>query len=112
MGVVLYRRGDTHTVRGVRCELKVVDSRHFSGTPDAGWFLNVRDIDKVEKPEVKEVATDLIVEEPTVPETVKTIDGMDNDEIRVAAKMAKMNDYDTARIRTLKHRLKAKECRT
>lgn len=100
MSIVLYRKGDTHTVRGIACELKIVSHEHFSGVPDAGWFLNVQDINKVGKTEEPQ---EIVVSEET-----KTIDGMDNDEIRVAAKMAGMRDYDTARIRTLKKKLKVK----
>lgn len=105
MSIVLYRKGDTHTVRGIACELKIVSHEHFSGVPDAGWFLNVQDINKVGKTEEpQEIESNVIV----VSEETKTIDGMDNDEIRVAAKMAGMRDYDTARIRTLKNKLKVK----
>lgn len=108
MSIVLYRKGDTHTVKGIRCELKKIDPEYFSGVPESGWFLSVRDINKAVEPERAE--TDVQAKEKTIPKDIKTIDGMDNDEIRIAAKLADMADYKTARIRTLKNRLKATEC--
>ena len=39
MGVVLFRKGETHTVNGIKCEFKIFDEYLFSSNLEAGWFL-------------------------------------------------------------------------
>lgn len=40
MGVTLYKPGDTHTVNGIPCDLKVFDPQTFESSLEAGWFLS------------------------------------------------------------------------
>ena len=41
MSVALYREGDTHTVRGVRCEMTRCDHNEVQAHLDAGWSYSV-----------------------------------------------------------------------
>ena len=39
MGVALYKPGNTHTVNGIDCEMKVFDEYLFTSALDIGWNL-------------------------------------------------------------------------
>ncbi|MCP4144700.1 MAG: hypothetical protein GY752_05385 [bacterium] len=104
MAVVLYRQGDTHTVNGIRCELIRVDHELFTGTPDPGWFFSPEEA-------YKEIDNGVQKEESEEPkaEKVKKITAKkktSNDKVRLAAKKAGIEDFDKARIGTLKEKLK------
>lgn len=98
MGLVLYRKGDTHTVKGVLCELKVVDSATFTGQVEKGWYISVNDIDGIPEPKEPEVVKDL---EPV------NIDELPSEKIRELARINKIEKFSTARISTLKGKLTA-----
>ena len=40
MGVTLYKPGNTHVVRGVKCTLEVFPSDSFLVNLDQGWFVS------------------------------------------------------------------------
>jgi len=93
MGVVLYRKGETHTVRGIKVEAQVFDAHLFEPNLNAGWCLSPEDVYK----EVKEP------EQPEFEEVDTNGSGkLSNKEIRSAAERMGIEDYDTARIATLK----------
>ncbi len=99
MAVVVYRRGNTHTVNGIRCELKIINHELFNGEPDPGWFFSPEDA-------YKEIDNGLQKEENEAKEEEKE---MSNEEIRTAAKDAGIENFDKARIGTLKEKLKNAE---
>ena len=135
MGVVLYRKGDTHIVNKIPCELKVIDHKHFNGEPEPGWFLSVEDINRIEMSEEAEANLKLHIEKAhrdikaravkvtpdvnqTQKEEVKTEEAeekenvlnfakMSNKKIREHAEKAKIKNFKTARIETLKEQLRA-----
>jgi len=92
MSVVLYRQGNTHTVNGIDCELKLVRSRTFTGTPEEGWFLSPEEAYK----ESEEIKAEVL-----------NYDKMSNPKIREHAKIANISKWKDARIQTLKDELKA-----
>lgn len=115
MAVVIYRKGDTHTVNGIKCEAKRVSHKFFSGEPEPGWFFSpeeaymevVNDVQEEEQAEeVEEIKEEIHVDEKEAEKESMVIEGMDNDEIRLAAKNAGISTYNTSRIRTLKEKLK------
>lgn len=90
MGCALYRAGKTHIIRGVECEMIVVQVEHLESHLNAGWLTDPKDINT--KPEFEDVDTN---------KTGK----LSNDEVRDAAKKAGYEDWKKARIATLKKRL-------
>ena len=123
MGVVLYREGNTHTVRGLRVEARVFDDQLFEPNLGAGWFLSPEDVyaepeEVIEAPEDEEQAeykeeVEETIEEPEEAPELPTKEKIDtngsgklsNKEIRAAAKSIGIDDYDSARIATLKEKL-------
>lgn len=89
MSVVLYRKGDERVVKGFPCDILLVEPESFNleSIPN-GWFLT------------PEKAYEEVKQEET-----KVLKG--NSKIRNDAKEAGIEDWETARIATLKDRLKA-----
>ncbi|MCP4090299.1 MAG: hypothetical protein GY746_10960 [Gammaproteobacteria bacterium] len=104
MSVVIYRQGDTHTVNGVRCELKIVNHEFFTGQPEPGWFFSPEEAYK----EIDHGVQKEEIEEPKAEEVKKVTakKKTSNDKVRLAAKKAGIEDFDKARIETLKEKLK------
>jgi 8-oxo-dGTP pyrophosphatase MutT (NUDIX family) len=109
MAVTLYKRGNTHTVRGVGCKLgkfppDEIDSRLASGwffSPEEAWEAHEEkplDFKVLEIKEAKEV-------ERAKADPALNLDDMSNKEIREAAKEAGIESWDTTRIKTLKAEL-------
>lgn len=116
MGVALYRKGNTHNINGIDCEIKVVSSGIFNGTPDKGWFLSVVDINRPKMSKEAEANADLHIKlareaisnrnvKVIILKKAKVLKG--NAKIRNDAKEAGIKDFDTARIQTLKDKLRA-----
>jgi hypothetical protein len=89
MGVALYRKGGSHTVRGVKCEMKVFKVREMKNCIDTGWHTSPEDI---ENPTFKEADTN---------DTGK----LSVEEIRAAAKTAGIRNWHNKKIETLKKEL-------
>ena len=89
MGVALYRKGGTHTIRGVVCEMKVFKVREMKNCIDIGWHTNPKDI---EKPTFKEADTN-------------NTGLLSVEEVRAAAKKAKIRNWHNKKIDTLKKEL-------
>lgn len=101
MSITVYRKGNTHTVRGVECELMLISPEYFTGEAPKGWFLTLDDLD-VDKVEV------VAVEEP-VEDTIQkeiNIEKLTNKETRYYAELNDIENFDDARIKTLKGKLK------
>ena len=81
MSTAMYRAGETHNVRGTVCEMKVFEIPEIESATAEGWVMS---------PE--EVKDDLF-------------EGLENKEIRQLAKDAGNEDWDSARIETLKSEL-------
>jgi hypothetical protein len=104
MGLVLYRNGNTHTVNGITCELKVVDSAAFTGTVEKGWFMSVDDINVIE--EIKEPVNEIVEVLEPIEEPFKiNIETLSNEKTRELSKLNKIKNFDKARISTLKGKL-------
>jgi hypothetical protein len=99
MGVVLYRKGSTHTIRGVECEAKVIDSRSFTGKAEEGWFLSEKDIDVKEKNEEEK---DTIKEVEEIKTGQKDEILMSDAELRKEAEKRGVKGWRRASIKTLR----------
>lgn len=124
MSVVFYRKGNTHTVRGIKCELTVIRPEYFNGKLPEGWFFAPEDIVKGEEAEEnleihiakarekmakkKDIDTDGMQEGVKKEEDTEEVEEkvLKNPEIRQAAKDAGIENWKTARIETLKESLK------
>ena len=51
MAIQLYRKGDSHTVRGVTCEACNFDQSELDHQLESGWVCNEQDL--IEKPAKK-----------------------------------------------------------
>jgi len=103
MGVVLYRAGESHTVNGIKVEAKIFDAYLFDSNLQAGWSLTPEEAYDIPE-EVIEAPED--EEQPTYEEVDTNGSGkLSNKEIRTAAERMGFDDYDTARISTLKERM-------
>ena len=113
MAVVLYRKGSTHIVRGVKCESCKFEPFELESQLKNGWHLSPEELcDDVQDDEEKEseVKEEVEAEEDKEDKEVlekraKTIEDMDNDEIRELARTANIEKWETARIATLKRKL-------
>lgn len=86
MAIQLYREGDTHTVRGILCELKNFDASELDYQLKQGWLTSPEDIGEKE----------------------------DNDEdalnpVRIEAREKGIEGWDTKRIKTLEGLLSAED---
>ena len=128
MSVLVYRKGSTHTINGISCEMAKIEPKSLQPHIDAGWCLTVEDVyaepnysepeEVIEAPEDEEQAEyreeveetiEELEEAPELP-TKKEIDTngsgkLSNKEIRAAAQNMGIDDWDTARIATLKEKL-------
>ena len=88
--IALYKHGETHTVDGINCHIGRFNNSELQYRLSEGWVLSPQELEKSkgEKVEVKEIE---ITENPR--------------EIRMAAKKAGIDDWDRARVRTLKDKL-------
>ena len=55
MRILLYKKGTTHKIDGVNCDIKRVEPEQFHGRPDEGWYLTPKDIPKEPKQKKKRV---------------------------------------------------------
>lgn len=90
MAIVLYRKGDSHVVRGVACEASRFEVSSLKNALAAGWVVDPSQIDKA----------------PTKEKADTNNSGkLSVDEVRAAAKEAGIEGYDKKRIKTLKAEL-------
>ena len=90
MSVVLYRQGEQRDIKGLMCDVMLVDPELFNvGAMPKGWFLSpVKAYEEIK--------------EESEPKVLKG-----NAKIRNDAKESGIEEWETARIATLKDRLKA-----
>ena len=62
--IALYRKGNTHVIRGVKCEMGRFETKRLQGCLNSGWVTNPQDLLEVE--EVVEVVEPVVVVKPTV----------------------------------------------
>lgn len=110
MSVVLYKKGVSVDMNGLGCDILVVAPELFNVNQlPSGWFLTpegaYEEQEQAHK-EVVEAITEEVKEEPQIAETpIKKLTG--NAKIRNDAKEAGIEDWEKARIATLKEKLKA-----
>jgi hypothetical protein len=118
MSVVLYKKGGQVDMDGLKCATLIVAPELFDvNQMPEGWFLTPEDAhrDTAEDPAEKEklrlldqqktIVDSFKVVVPTAKEPVKVLKG--NAKTRNDAKEAGIEDWETARIATLKDKLKA-----
>jgi len=54
MSIVLYKSGNSATVRGVRCDFKIFNSKSFEHLLEQGWFLSPEEIKLAEEKKAEE----------------------------------------------------------
>ena len=65
--IALYRKGNTHVIRGVKCEMGRFETKRLQGCLNSGWVTNPQDLLEVEEVvEVVEVEEPAEVVKPTV----------------------------------------------
>lgn len=96
MGVMLYRPGNTHIIRDVTCEMGVFPVEMLEDQLKSGWKTDLNSLYNA-----AETEDTLTVESLSDAD----LDGMSNKEIREAARIMGLKDWDTARITTLKMEL-------
>lgn len=90
MGASIYREGKTHNIRGVECEMIVVDVKSLKSHLSQGWVVDPKTLYK----------------KPSFEEADKNKTGkLSSKEVRGAAKKAGIENYSSARISTLKKKL-------
>lgn len=103
MGVMLYREGDKHEIRGIKCEFVVVALRSMPGHLAQGWKKRVEDLYQAEEPQPAQ-ETAPATPEPDPPAKPKAKAGS-HQAIRNEARDAGIVGWDTKRIGTLKSEL-------
>lgn len=103
MAVYLYGEGDTAEVRGVKCELIRIDIADIDYYLERGYVKNPKDLYQAAlDPDGNEPTGEI----PTREEADLNNSGkLSNTEVREAAKKAGIDDWETARIKTLKDKL-------
>lgn len=93
MAVILYREGNTHTNRGIKCEARVFPVERMQAHLDDGWVLDPVELVTVLSEPVADFEGDIddgMWEEWTL------------EELRKKAKEAGFQKWETARTKTLK----------
>ena len=109
MGVVLYREGNTHVNRGIKCEACVFPVDRMQANLNAGWVTDPRKLYEVNNA----ISEDEQVESQESSEASNQEEGneisdkkvLSSKEVREHAKLAGVENWDTARIKTLKDKL-------
>lgn len=70
--IALYRKGATHTIRGVTCEMGRFETKRLQSLLDSGWVTNPQALLEVEEEEVVEVVAVAEVVKPKVNKPKKT----------------------------------------
>lgn len=108
MSVVLYKKGDTHIIRGLSCDIKLVRPDRFNG-PEDGWFMSPEKAYEKpieEKPFEHDPKEEIIETIVDIKPVALDYDKMSNPKIREHAKKAGIKNWKDARIKTLKDELK------
>lgn len=53
MAVLVYRKGESHEIRGIKCEMARIEVRSLQNHLNAGWVTDINDL--VSKPIVEPV---------------------------------------------------------
>ena len=93
MAVALYRKGNTHTIRGIECEMQRFDNQHFESYLQEGWVIDPK----------------LLAEPANEPanDPVSQFEGgtITPQQVRESAKQAGIEGWDIKRIKTLEAEL-------
>jgi len=89
--IQLYKSGNSHTVRGIECEVKNFDFEEMELMLSQGWVKDPSEIGE-------SAPTEVIEETPAVSDT-------NINPIRLAAKEAGIDGWETKRIKTLEAEL-------
>lgn len=114
MSAQLYKKGNTHTVRGIDCELKNFDLAEVDYQLKNGWFLSPEELaegaEEVSAVESTDESTDEgntddgVLDEPEKTESFSAVEIGKNDPnhpVRIAAKEAGIEGWDSKRLKTL-----------
>lgn len=111
MSSVFYRKGIAHTINGFDCDILVIEANLFNGKLPKGWFFSPEEAHGLQKEtneeNEKENETKENGEEDTEENVLLNLDTMSNRQIRELAKEKSLDNWDDARISTLKRKLKA-----
>lgn len=110
MGVVLYRIGDTHKIRGISCELKNFKPYDFQEVlnSDEGWVKTPEELYlKTEKKEESEISDEdlLGLDTPIDEKAAEALNKLSNTEIRDLAKEAGIENWKQGNLAKLKKAL-------
>jgi hypothetical protein len=108
MSIQLFRKGTTHNIKGVECEMGTFKVRQLQSMLDEGWVNCPNKLLEVDLTEALEPVDDLPEPEPE-PEAPSQEEADTNNsgklsakEVRAAAKAAGIEDWANKRIATLK----------
>lgn len=102
MAIQLYKPGNNHVVQGVPCEVKNFDIAELDYQLKQGWFRVPGEWDQVET-EAEEPET------TKAPENEPVGNNDPNHPVRISAKAAGIDGWDTKRIATLEKQLNGAE---
>lgn len=106
MAVILYRKGNTHTVDGVQCEQGRFKVKQMPALLASGWTGNINDLRGSSEGLAEEVTEEVSEEVPTKEEADTNNSGkLSPQEIREAAKEAGIEGWEKKRIATLEAEL-------
>lgn len=103
MAVTLYRKGDTHVVRGVTCESARFAVSSMAGALKGEWVANPKELVNSNDEQVEEEASEEESSEES--EQAEEVKEPVLNEVRLAAKAAGIVGYEKKRIATLKNEL-------
>lgn len=95
MGVVLYKTGDTHKVRGIDCVMQVFSETSYLHNLEMGWFYSPEECYAEEEKESEEICEE-------EKESELNIETLKDDEVRYIAQHAKISRWHVKAITTLK----------
>ena len=98
MAIQLYRAGNSHTVKGIECEVCNFSIGELQIKLDEGWFKSPQEISNGNE-ESNEKESEAVPEEKDI-EPQEEKDGVLNP-VRVQAKAAGIEGWDNKRIKTL-----------
>jgi hypothetical protein len=104
MGVQVYRKGNTHTVRGVQCELTVTDG-DIAGYLADGWVLDEKELVEVEEDSPSKVGSDTAAAEERAKAQKEREDEFDLELLRSDARYEGIKNVGNKSAATLKKEL-------
>jgi hypothetical protein len=111
MACILYKEGNSHTNRGVKCEAGRFPVNRVKALLEAGWVTDPRQLYEVEdaisedEQDQTESSESSEVQDQAKGDQIPDQKVLSSKEVREQAKLAGVEGWDTARIKTLKEKL-------